>query len=140
MYKENHLLVVVAEGVGDAQFGNIHQSTLSIPGVAIKTDKQTAGEKDWRRRSVPKSPHVFREMLVRCSWVLSPLPPLFNTHTRPNKLQSAQVLHAQAEEEEEQEKKSGDTDKTERNKEPEEGMMKGSVKKRRKKGDEGSDG
>lgn len=31
-----HLLVVVAEGVRDAQFGNIHQSTLSIPGVAIK--------------------------------------------------------------------------------------------------------
>lgn len=40
-----HLLVVVAERVRDAQFGNIHQSTLSIPGVAIKTDKQTAGEK-----------------------------------------------------------------------------------------------
>ena len=44
-----HLLVVVAERVRDAQFGNIHQSTLSIPGVAIKkkkkekkTDKQTA--------------------------------------------------------------------------------------------------
>ena len=34
--KEMHLLVVVAERVRDAQFGNIHQSTLSIPGVAIK--------------------------------------------------------------------------------------------------------
>lgn len=44
--KKMHLLVVVAERVRDAQFGNIHQSTLSIPGVAIKkTDKQTAGEK-----------------------------------------------------------------------------------------------
>lgn len=41
MQEEMHLLVVVAERVGDAQFGNIHQSTLSIPGVAIKkTDKQ----------------------------------------------------------------------------------------------------
>lgn len=41
-----HLLAVVAERVRDAQFGNIHQSTLSIPGVAIKKkktdDKQTA--------------------------------------------------------------------------------------------------
>lgn len=31
-----HLLVVVAERVGDAQFGNIHQSTLCIPVVPIK--------------------------------------------------------------------------------------------------------
>lgn len=36
MKEEMHLLVVVAERVRDAQFGNIHQSTLSIPGVAIK--------------------------------------------------------------------------------------------------------
>lgn len=43
-----HLLVVVAERVRDAQFGNIHQSTLSIPGVAIKKkrDTQTAGRGD----------------------------------------------------------------------------------------------
>ncbi len=40
-----HLLVVVAEGVGDAQFGNIHQSSLGIPGVAIKNRKHTAGAK-----------------------------------------------------------------------------------------------
>lgn len=33
--KKMHLLVVVAERVRDAEFGNIHQSTLSIPGVAI---------------------------------------------------------------------------------------------------------
>lgn len=40
-----HLLAVVAERIRDAEFGNIHQSTLSIPGVRIKkTDKQTAGE------------------------------------------------------------------------------------------------
>lgn len=41
-----HLLAVVAERIRDAQFGNIHQSTLSIPGVGIKkkTRKQTAGE------------------------------------------------------------------------------------------------
>lgn len=46
-----HLLVMVAERVGDAQLGNIHQSRLSIPGVATKktkktTDKQTAGGGD----------------------------------------------------------------------------------------------
>lgn len=35
-----HLLVVVAERVRDAEFGNIHQSTLSIPGVAIKKKKK----------------------------------------------------------------------------------------------------
>lgn len=47
MWKKLHLLVVVAKRVRDAQFGNIHQSTLSIPGVAIKkTDKQTAGGGD----------------------------------------------------------------------------------------------
>ena len=67
-----HLLVVVAERVRDAQFGNIHQSTLSIPGVAIKKkkrkkkliNKQLRGE-SWRRRrrrSVPKSPHI----LMKC--------------------------------------------------------------------------
>lgn len=32
---KKHLLVVVAERVRDAQFGNIHQSSLSIPDVAI---------------------------------------------------------------------------------------------------------
>lgn len=79
--KKMHLLVVVAERVRDAQFGNIHQSTLSIPGVAIKkTDKQTAGEKLEEEISSQVSTYL-DEMLVRCSWVLSPLPPLFNTHT-----------------------------------------------------------
>lgn len=34
--EKRHLLVVVAERVRDAEFGNIHQSTLSIPGVAMK--------------------------------------------------------------------------------------------------------
>lgn len=38
--KKMHLLVVVAERVGDAQLGNIHQSRLSIPGVATKNNKK----------------------------------------------------------------------------------------------------
>lgn len=43
-----HLLVVVAERVRDAQFRNIHQSTLSIPGVAIKKNiyKKTKNKTD----------------------------------------------------------------------------------------------
>jgi len=63
MSEKMHVLVVVAERVRDAQFGNIHQFPLSIPGIAIKKkikkerDKQL--EKSCRRRSVPKSPHIF---------------------------------------------------------------------------------
>lgn len=57
-----HLLAVVAERVGDAQFGNIHQSTLSIPGVAIKKQINKQLVNCWRRRSVPKSPHI----LMKC--------------------------------------------------------------------------
>lgn len=70
-----HLLVVVAEGVRDAQFGNIHQSTFSIPGVAKMRRKQL--EKGWRKSSVPMCPHILKKCCSWSSWVLSLLPPLF---------------------------------------------------------------
>lgn len=41
-----HSLVVVAERVWDAQFRNIHQSELSIPGVAIIIKKKKIKQKD----------------------------------------------------------------------------------------------
>lgn len=79
-----HLLVVVAERVRDAEFGNIHQSTLSIPGVAIKKKKKGKQlRKRWRRRSVPRSPHFS----IKCwSGVGCCLPslPVEHTHTHPH--------------------------------------------------------
>lgn len=66
---------MVAERVGNAEFGNIHQSTLSIPGDARKRNKQLW--KRWRRRSVPKSPHFF---MSRWSDVGCWLPPLSVHH------------------------------------------------------------
>lgn len=44
--KEMHLLAVVAERVWDAEFGNIHQSTLSIPGVVVKKEEQEQEEEE----------------------------------------------------------------------------------------------
>lgn len=79
-----HLLVMVAERVRDAQFGNIHQSTLSIPGVAVKKKINKQLGRSQRRRSVPKSPHI----LMKC-WSGVPgccLPSLpCSTHTQSQK-------------------------------------------------------
>ena len=59
--QEMHLLVMIAERVWDTQFGNIHQSRLSIPGVGNK-------EKCRKKESVPKSPHHTRKnVVVRCA-------------------------------------------------------------------------
>lgn len=66
---------MVAERVGNAKFGNIHQSRLSIPGDARKRNKEL--EKRWRRRSVPKSPHFF---MKRWSGVGCWLPSLSGHH------------------------------------------------------------
>lgn len=87
MSEGKHSLVVVAERIWDAQFRNIHQSKLSIPGVAIiwkkilqKSLKQTArGDQFW-------SLHISSQKMISQHFLCGiSFPPSSDQHTQTNK-------------------------------------------------------
>lgn len=104
MSKEEHSLVVVAEGIWDAQFRNIHQSTLSIPGVGVK---KTTKNNEWRTTGRTAGEKLEEEISSSyCHKLGSCLTPSSNSLKVANKkeinllpwvtkLQSEQVLNIQ---------------------------------------------
>lgn len=54
--QSGHLLVVVAERVWDAKFGNVHQSSLSIPSWQRKATKSHCRESEGKERATDREP------------------------------------------------------------------------------------